>query len=98
MSVLHSEKAVEQTRDPQRGIDPASIRRSFINHISFTQAKSARLCHAARPLPGLAMTVRDRLIKRWIATRKAYYSSPEVKRVYYLSLEFLIGAPWATPW
>ena len=91
MSVLHSEKAVEQTRDPQRGIDPASIRRSFINHISFTQAKVPGFATPHDRYLALAMTVRDRLIKRWIATRKAYYSSPEVKRVYYLSLEFLIG-------
>ncbi|MBU0718589.1 MAG: glycogen/starch/alpha-glucan phosphorylase, partial [Planctomycetes bacterium] len=39
----------------------------------------------------LAMTVRDRLIERWIATRRAYYNNPDIKRVYYLSLEFLVG-------
>lgn len=39
---------------------------------------------------GMALTVRDRLINKWIETQQAYYKK-DVKRVYYLSLEFLIG-------
>ncbi|MGV1099288.1 glycogen/starch/alpha-glucan phosphorylase [Thiovibrio sp. JS02] len=38
----------------------------------------------------LAYTLRDFLIERWIATQKGYYAHNR-KRVYYLSLEFLIG-------
>ena len=38
----------------------------------------------------LAYTIRDFLIERWIATQKGYYAKAK-KRVYYLSLEFLIG-------
>jgi starch phosphorylase len=38
----------------------------------------------------LAYTIRDFLIERWIATQKGYYAKGK-KRVYYLSLEFLIG-------
>lgn len=39
---------------------------------------------------GVALTIRDRLINKWIETQQAYYKK-DVKRVYYLSLEFLIG-------
>ena len=39
---------------------------------------------------GLAYTVRDRLIERWLSTQRSYYKR-SVKRVYYLSLEFLVG-------
>src|SRR3989338_5649874 len=39
---------------------------------------------------GLAYTVRDRLIERWLSTKRSYYKR-SVKRVYYLSLEFLVG-------
>lgn len=39
---------------------------------------------------GLAFSVRDRLIERWIQTQRACYDSLS-KRVYYLSLEFLPG-------
>ncbi|HIJ90519.1 MAG: glycogen/starch/alpha-glucan phosphorylase [Desulfobulbaceae bacterium] len=38
----------------------------------------------------LAYTIRDFLIERWVATQKGYYAKNK-KRVYYLSLEFLIG-------
>lgn len=39
---------------------------------------------------GVALAIRDRLINKWIETQQAYYKQ-DVKRVYYLSLEFLIG-------
>ena len=38
----------------------------------------------------LAIAIRDRLIERWINTQQKYHKE-NVKRVYYLSLEFLIG-------
>jgi glycogen phosphorylase len=42
------------------------------------------------PYVSLALTVRDRLIERWVRTQEAYYAH-DAKRVYYLSLEFLMG-------
>ncbi|MBI4688307.1 MAG: glycogen/starch/alpha-glucan phosphorylase [Nitrospirae bacterium] len=39
---------------------------------------------------GLAYAVRDRLIEKWLATQRSYYMK-KTKRVYYLSLEFLVG-------
>ncbi|MBA4394694.1 MAG: glycogen phosphorylase, partial [Desulfobacca sp.] len=39
---------------------------------------------------GLALSLRDRLIKGWLNTQRTYYDG-QVKRVYYLSLEFLPG-------
>jgi starch phosphorylase len=39
---------------------------------------------------GLAYSIRDRLINMWLNTQREYYDSM-VKRVYYLSLEFLPG-------
>ncbi len=38
----------------------------------------------------VAWLVRDRMMERWMATMRAYYDQ-DAKRVYYLSLEFLIG-------
>ena len=38
----------------------------------------------------LSYTVRDQLIDRWVQTQKTYYEQ-DVRRVYYLSLEFLMG-------
>ncbi|MBI5664049.1 MAG: glycogen/starch/alpha-glucan phosphorylase [Nitrospirae bacterium] len=39
---------------------------------------------------GLAYAIRDRLIEEWLATQRSYYNK-KAKRVYYLSLEFLVG-------
>jgi starch phosphorylase len=39
---------------------------------------------------GMAFALRERLAEQWIATQRAYYES-DAKRVYYLSLEFLVG-------
>ena len=38
----------------------------------------------------LALSLRDRLVNRWHATREQF-QTPEVRRVSYLSMEFLIG-------
>jgi len=59
--------------------------------VAFTQAKVPGHATQADLYIALARVVRDRLIERWIATRRAYYDDPNVKRVYYLSLEFLVG-------
>jgi hypothetical protein len=38
----------------------------------------------------LALAIRDRLVERWIRTQDTYYDQ-DPKRVYYLSLEYLMG-------
>lgn len=91
MTILQNAPATTVIRDSRRGMDVESLKRSFINHIAFTQAKVPGYASANDRYMALAMTVRDRLIERWIATRRAYYSRPDIKRVYYLSLEFLMG-------
>ena len=39
---------------------------------------------------GLSNALRGRLMERWVKTQRSYYNR-DAKRVYYLSLEFLIG-------
>ena len=73
------------------GTDAESLRRSYLHHIAFTQAKVAGYATKNDRYMALAMAVRDRMIDRWLATRNVYYANPDLKRVYYLSLEFLIG-------
>ena len=38
----------------------------------------------------LSLAIRDRLVERWIKTQQSYHKK-NVRRVYYLSMEFLIG-------
>ncbi len=43
-----------------------------------------------RCLKGVAYAARNQLIRSWIETQRSYYTE-DVKRVYYLSMEFLLG-------
>ena len=80
------------------GLDAESIRREFLTHLEFTLAELPEHVDSEwEPYLSLALTVRDRLIERWVHTQNAYYAH-DPKRVYYLSLEFLMGRPWPTAW
>ena len=72
------------------GRDRGALKRSIANRLRYTVGK---VPDAARPVDwtnALAYAVRDRLVDRWIETTRAQYRQ-DVKRVYYLSMEFLIG-------
>ncbi|MFH1418510.1 MAG: glycogen/starch/alpha-glucan phosphorylase [Planctomycetota bacterium] len=91
MTLLDTPTRTSRAHDTRRDCDVEALKRSFLNHIAFTQAKVPGFATKHDLFVALATTVRDRLIDRWIATRRAYYHRPDTKRVYYLSLEFLIG-------
>ncbi|UCD75396.1 MAG: glycogen/starch/alpha-glucan phosphorylase [Phycisphaerales bacterium] len=77
--------------DERRGLNVESLRNAILSHVSFTQATVPEYATPWDIWVAVAMSVRDRLNDRWIATRNAYYNKPDTKRVYYLSLEFLMG-------
>src|SRR5215468_11433832 len=73
------------------GLDTESIRKDLLTHLEFTLAELPKQVDSEwEPYLSLALTVRDRLIERWSRTQDAYYAN-DAKRVYYLSLEFLMG-------
>ena len=67
-----------------------AIKLGFANHLKYTRATDEYVATDRDKYVALAMTVRDRLIERWIATAQTYHNR-NVKRVYYLSMEYLIG-------
>ena len=67
-----------------------SIRKSIIHHLLSFQGRDPERSGPNDISKALAYTLRDILVKKWIRTQKTYYAK-EQKRVYYLSLEFLIG-------
>ena len=84
-------KPEDLKKDYVYGLDAESIRREFLTHLEFTLAElSDHVDSEWEPYLSLALTVRDRLIERWVHTQNAYYAH-DAKRVYYLSLEFLMG-------
>ncbi|MDP1826999.1 MAG: glycogen/starch/alpha-glucan phosphorylase [Archangium sp.] len=71
--------------------DAPAIRESIVQHLQFTLAELPKHVDSTwEPYVSLALAVRDRLIENWIKTQDAYYAA-DAKRVYYLSLEFLMG-------
>ncbi len=72
------------------GLDVPSLKHSLSNNLTYTIAKDPQTATDRDWFYASAYTVRDRLIERWMQTMRSHYRE-DAKRVYYLSLEFLIG-------
>ena len=70
--------------------DPDTLKGAFANHLQYSQGKDEHSATALDRYFAVAYTVRDRMMRRWITTQQRYYRQ-DAKRVYYLSLEFLMG-------
>jgi starch phosphorylase len=72
-------------------MDPESFKRGILGHLEFTLAElPSQVDSVWEPYLALALAVRDRMVERWIRTQDTYYRR-DAKRVYYLSLEYLMG-------
>ncbi|MFH0938721.1 MAG: glycogen/starch/alpha-glucan phosphorylase [Planctomycetota bacterium] len=63
---------------------------AFAYHLKFSLAKDSYNATSQHCYLALAMAVRDQMIERWIDTQRTYYQQ-DVKRIYYFSMEFLMG-------
>jgi len=70
--------------------DVETLQKSFIRHLKYSLAKDEYSATKNDRYKSIVFTTRDRLVQRWIDTQQAYYNQ-DAKRVYYLSLEFLMG-------
>ena len=66
------------------------IIKSFLEHLEYTLGKDKYSATKYDGFNALAYAVRDHLVERWLDTQQAYYNSDD-KRVYYISMEFLMG-------
>jgi starch phosphorylase len=71
-------------------LDADSIRRSLHNRLIYTIGKDPITATDRDWFHAAAAVVRERLIERWMETMRSYYVEDR-KRVYYLSMEFLMG-------
>ncbi|MGB2631058.1 MAG: glycogen/starch/alpha-glucan phosphorylase [Candidatus Omnitrophota bacterium] len=67
-----------------------SLKHDFLHNRKYALAKDHYSATDYDNFQSLAMTIRDRLIERWMLTQQRYHDENR-KRVYYLSLEFLLG-------
>ena len=70
--------------------DASAVRKDFLEHLYFGQAKFPAVATKNDQYMALAHTVRDRVIRKAVATFETYYRQA-VRTVCYLSAEFLLG-------
>jgi starch phosphorylase len=70
--------------------DPDTLRQSILRHIRYTLARPQNDLTAHDLFKPVSLAIRDLLIDKMLETEKRYQQQ-SVKRLYYLSLEFLMG-------
>mmetsp|Transcript_4442 Transcript_4442/g.18213 ORF Transcript_4442/g.18213 Transcript_4442/m.18213 type:complete len:1025 (-) Transcript_4442:222-3296(-) len=70
--------------------DVLSVQKSVVDHVEYTLARSRYRFDDFEAYQATSMSVRDRLIESWNDTQQ-YFREQDPKRVYYLSMEFLMG-------
>ena len=75
---------------PSTGMSKEEILAALTYHLIYSSSKYHINATTRDWFQTTAYTVRDRLVERWMETMQRYYEH-DAKRVYYLSLEFLMG-------
>ena len=70
--------------------DKLSIQKSIVTHIEYTLARTRFEIDDNYIFQGTALSVRDRLLEQWNDTQM-YIRINNPKKIYYLSIEFLLG-------
>lgn len=87
-------KAGQPLRDPATtaapSVDKEEFEASFINHVEFSLARNMYNCDNLAAYQATSESVRDALLLDWANTQQRQ-TVHDGKRVYYLSLEFLMG-------
>jgi len=71
-------------------LEKEDLKRSILKRLVYSVGKDTDFAVPHDWLVALTLAVRQRLMDRWMATTKHVYET-DAKRVYYLSMEFLIG-------
>ncbi|MCD4829662.1 MAG: glycogen/starch/alpha-glucan phosphorylase [Candidatus Cloacimonetes bacterium] len=71
-------------------MDMKSLQHSFADMLRFTLGKDRFTVTELDSYQATSMAIRDRLLQRWLSTQQHCHFQ-DVKRVYYLSMEYLMG-------
>jgi starch phosphorylase len=82
----------KKTKKKDRRVEMSveGLKEDFAWHLRYSLAKAEGRSTPRDQYTAFANAVRDRIVERWISTQDEYRAQ-NVKRVYYLSLEFLMG-------
>ena len=80
--------------EPAEEADLYEIKSAVLAKLALDLGKDASVATDRDWFVAAALTIRDRIVHRWLAVDRASHAQGR-KRVYYLSLEFLIGRLFA---
>ncbi|MCH8567565.1 MAG: glycogen/starch/alpha-glucan phosphorylase [Balneolales bacterium] len=80
----------KEVLEPKTGMNTASIKNDILNHLKYTQATDLSNATEKEIYKSVVLSVMDRLHGNWLDTQKKY-TDKKTKKVYYISMEFLIG-------
>jgi len=66
------------------------LHRSLLNNLTYNLAKDMYSATSRDKFNSVVLSVREKIVEKWINTQQRYYDV-NAKRIYYLSLEFLLG-------
>jgi glycogen phosphorylase len=89
-SALISSANASRITIPAEDEDIAALRESVIHKLTYAVGRDPIVATDWDWFMATALSVRDHVLERWLASTRTNYIS-QGKRVYYLSLEFLIG-------
>lgn len=81
---------IDIPQPPPRSSQPEILAEEIIERLTYRIGKDVQVAKPHDWLTASILVVRDRIIDRWMESTRRVYRSGD-KRVYYLSLEFLIG-------
>ncbi len=87
---MNTRRMQDDHQSTRQGTTPETIQQDFAEHLKYELGRDRYTATKNNRYIALSRTIRDRLIDRWIETQQAHHDD-RVKRVYYLSLEFLMG-------
>ena len=87
---MKMEKKTVRKKDRRVEMSVDGLKDDFVWHLRYSLAKGDYRATERDQYTAFANAVRDRIVERWICTQEKYLNE-NTKRVYYLSLEFLMG-------
>ncbi len=91
MNYLSSQKRSEKVKARAHDkLDIDEVEQNFARQLKYSLAKDSYTATDWDRFVALSLTIRDFLIERWMETQQNYHRH-NLKRVYYISLEYLIG-------
>ena len=89
-SAEHTDHKNVVVEDDRTGTSIETLRRAMADHLFYTLGRTAASATRQDIYLAIALTVRDRLVHRWLNTAETYLKQ-DVRIVCYLSAEFLMG-------